>query len=155
MKRLFIVLLALPLAAQTTPSTNPPESVFLGNFKQGSGPVSSTVGGIAGYSFAKDLAGFTPYVAGLYTQRGSMVTAGILRQVFQIGKLSSFCTATAGVASEQTTGLAGTLGCFAMYPIHKNVDLGAGGAVFGANVAGYDFGGRRVVPGFFLRYHTK
>lgn len=164
MKLVLAFALAMSAFAQgkltELPAIDPPpvaapehsDGAFIGAFKQGAGPVSSTVGGFAGYSFDKNLVGFTPYTAGMWTQRGSMVTAGVLKQIYAIGKVSAFCTATAGVASEVTSGLAGTVGCFGTYQIRPKIDVGAGAAVFGANVSGYDFGGRRVVPGFFVRF---
>lgn len=161
MKRLALFLIASAAFAQA------PNSAFFGVFKQGAGPVSSSVGGFAGTTFkpSESLGGIAGYAGGYWTKSGSAVLAGLLKQVGKVGDFTGYCTATAGLASEQTTGLAGSAGCLATFPVAKlpkiggaldrllpHADVFGGAAVFGANVRGYDFGGRRVVPGFGVRF---
>lgn len=162
MKRIALFLIASAMFGQTDPS-----GAFLGVFKQGSGPVSSTVGGFAGTTFkaSEALGGISGFGGGYWTKSGSSVLAGVLKRMGSVGDFTGYCTASAGLASEVTTGLAGSAGCLATFPLAKLPRFGAsldrilphgelfgGAAVFSANVTGYDFGGRRVIPGFGIRF---
>lgn len=163
---LSILLFASSLTAQETA----PDGAFLGVFKQGAGPVSSTVGGMAGYTFSATdaLGGISGYGGGYWTKSGSAVMAGVLKRVAAVGSITAYCSVTGGIASEITTGLAGAAACFATVPVSKvpkiggwlekalpGADFFGGAAVMGANVAGYDFGGRRVIPGIGVRFPIK